>query len=413
MKLHSIFLFLIVSLALSAQSPTVQNMKDKRVSILKDIDHTNKLLVENEQSSKKTLKQIELLSRQIGYRKQVLELMNQEINTLNEAIINKENQIILLEEKIKEKKLNYISSIRKMHRYKNEENKFLFVFSAKSITQSYQRILYLKKFSQWQKKLAGEIADQQNQITLEKNLLEKDKILKQNLVVEKIQEETQLKKEEGVARKELENLKTGKKKLEADIKKKKTEADALDKKIEKIIREEAMAAAAKSKGKSNTTSKGKSGDKENFKMTTEEKNLSATFAQNKGKLPYPLKGNYRIVRYFGQYSHPEFAKVVLNCNGLEIETTPGNDARAVFDGTVMNVFAFDGFEKTIIIKHGDYITVYSNIESVYVKQGDKVTLNQPIGKITTDDLKEHSTILYFEIRKGGIKQDPFLWLKKN
>ncbi|MDR2087399.1 MAG: peptidoglycan DD-metalloendopeptidase family protein [Dysgonamonadaceae bacterium] len=423
MKSFLILLLLLPTiLPLQAQSAKVRNMESKRASIASDIAHTGKLLAEKENSSKKTLKRIELLSRQIGYRKQLLEVMSQEIEALTENITHKEKQIEQFEKEIEKKKTNYITSIRKMYIYKNRGDNFLFIFSANSMSQSYQRILYLRKYSQWQKETAKEIAEQQDRLTLEKQFLENDKKVKQSLIAERLNEEIQLVNEEKSAREELEALTTDKKKLEAQIVKKQKEAEALDREIEKIIREEQIAAqkaaAAKAKSqtkKPNNTSQNRTtvAAAEEFSMTKEEKNLSLTFAGNKGKLPYPLKGNYRIVRYFGEYTTPEAQRVKLYCNGLEIETTTGNDARCVFDGTVLSVFGFTGYDKTVIVKHGGYVTIYSNLESTYVTKGEKVKTGQSVGKIATDEQRGNAAILHFEIRKGETKQDPFHWLKKN
>jgi septal ring factor EnvC (AmiA/AmiB activator) len=415
MKTSLILLLLLTSLTLRAQSAKIRNMENKRASIAADIAHTNKLLDENKNSSRETLKRIGLLSQQIGYRKQLLEVMNQEITALNENIINKEKQIIQLEKEIKKKKANYTASIRKMYLYKSKEDNFLFIFSADNMNQAYQRILYLQKYSQWQKEKAKEIKAQQEQISIEKQLLETDKNAKQILITERLREEAQLEDEEKSAREELKTLTTDKKKLEDQIIKKKKEAEALDNEIEKIIREEKLAAQAKSQAKKSGNNKNKTtaAAKEEFTMTKEEKNISITFAGNRGKLPYPLKGSYRIVRYFGEYTTPEARNVKLYCNGLEIETTQGNDARCVFDGTVLSVFGFTGYDKTVIVKHGEYITIYSNLESTYVTKGEKVKTGQAVGKIAMDEQRGNAAILHFEIRKGEAKQDPFHWLKKN
>jgi septal ring factor EnvC (AmiA/AmiB activator) len=417
MKFPLTILLLLASLTLQAQSAKIRNLENKRASIATDIAHTNKLLDENKNSSQKTQKQIGLLSRQIGYRKQLLEVMNQEIAALNENIISKEKQIVQLEKEIEGKKANYINSVRKMYLYKNREDNFLFIFSADNMNQAYQRILYLQKYSQWQKETAKEISEQQKRITIEKQFLESDKNAKQTLIAERLREEIQLENEEKSAREELETLTTDKKKLEAQIVKKKKEADTLDNEIEKIIREEKIAAQkaaaiAKSQAKKSANNKKNTTATEDFAMTKEEKNLSLTFAGNRGKLPYPLKGNYRIVRYFGEYTTPEAHRVKLFCNGLEIETTQGNEARCVFDGAVLSVFGFTGYDKTVIIKHGEYITIYSNLESTYVTKGEKVKTGQAVGKITTDEQRGNAAILHFEIRKGETKQDPFHWLKK-
>jgi murein DD-endopeptidase MepM/ murein hydrolase activator NlpD len=123
-----------------------------------------------------------------------------------------------------------------------------------------------------------------------------------------------------------------------------------------------------------------------------------------------LKGNYKIVGKFGVHQHEQYNWVEWNSNGIDIETVPGNEARAVFEGTVSKVFRIPGAENAIIIRHGNYLTLYSNIEQVYVKQGDKVTVGQALGKIYTDREKGNSTLLHFEVWKEQTKLNPLPWL---
>jgi septal ring factor EnvC (AmiA/AmiB activator) len=147
-------------------------------------------------------------------------------------------------------------------------------------------------------------------------------------------------------------------------------------------------------------------------MTKEEQNLSDGFASNRGKLPFPLKGAYKIVETFGINRYPDFPGIKLYSNGIEIETTPGNDATAVFNGTVMDILTLPGYDNSILLRHGDYITLYSNLGRIYVKKGDKVKTGQALGKIFTNELKGNSTSLHFEIFKNQTNLNPALWLYK-
>jgi septal ring factor EnvC (AmiA/AmiB activator) len=413
MKLRlSIFLILFcLALSASAQSSKRKELENIRKSLLLDIENTNKLLTNNEKTTKNVFNRINILAQQIQAREKIIQSLSQEINILDEEISNKERQILLLEKEIQRKKKTYAASIQKMYFHKNKEEQFLFLLSANSISQSYQRILYLKKYSGWQKEKAGEIREKQNQIALEKQLLENDKSQKQKLVTEKTQEEKKLNEKENANKKMIESLKKDRKLLIAELKQKQIEATKLSSQIDKIIKDEIAASKKKASASQSKETQGINA-KDGFVMTKEEIHLSSNFAANKGKLPFPLKGHYKIVETFGINRYPDFPGIELYCNGIEIETTPGNDATAVFDGLVVNVFTLQGYDNSILLRHGNYFTLYSNLGRTYVKKGDKIKTGQALGKIFTNELKGNSTLLHFEILKNQTNLNPMLWLNK-
>ena len=145
-------------------------------------------------------------------------------------------------------------------------------------------------------------------------------------------------------------------------------------------------------------------------MTKAEQKLSADFASNRGRLPFPLNGKYRIISTFGEHQHQELRHVRTNNNGIDIQTTSGTEARAVFDGVVTRVFVVPGYNNSVIVRHGNYLTVYGNLSHVYVKAGDNVTTRQSIGKIYTDTENNNETVLHFQLWKEKRKLDPELWL---
>ena len=410
MKVRLILLLLLSSLTLFAQSSKVKDLEDKRKSLLIDIENTNQLINENKKTTSNIFNRIALLTQQINSRKYIVELLNSEIKALEEDITGKENQINLLEVKLQERKNNYTVSAQKMYTYKNKQDKLLFVLSAENFSQSYRRLLYLKKYSEQQKQNANEIVEKQSHITKEKQLLEKSKEDKQSLIEEKRKEEQQLNREEVEKREEVESLKKDQKKLQAELTKKKKEADALNKEIKNIIAAEIAASQKASKSQPNIVRKAET--EGGYAMTKEEQTLSSSFAGNKGKLPFPLKGNYKVVRHFGIQKDKEVTNIEISSNGIEIETTPGNEARAVFDGVVSKIFTVPGSHNSIIIRHGNYLTLYSYIENVYVKSGDKIKTGQTLGKIYSDRDKGNSTILHFELWKEQQKLNPLLWLNK-
>ena len=205
------------------------------------------------------------------------------------------------------------------------------------------------------------------------------------------------------------------------LRKKQQQANALNRQIEEQIAKEIARAEAEAK-QGGTNAKGKNTDKTStrqeriadtkggYAMTKEERKLSNDFADNRGRLPYPVAGRYTIVGTFGEQQHQELKYVRTNNSGIDIQTTPGADARAVFKGEVTRVFVVPGYNNSVIIRHGNYLTVYSNLSQVYVKAGDKVNTCQTIGKIFSDAENGNATILHFQLWKEKTKLNPSLWL---
>jgi len=410
MKIRFFPYLLFCVFSLSAQQPAqVKELEKERLATLAEIEETNKLLSKNKKSTSDALNRINLLGKQIDSRKKVIGLLNQEITSLEDEIGDKEMQTQSLEKDLEAKKQHYAASIRKMYSHKNNIDNLLFILSSQNFTQSCHRIMYLKAYSDWQKKQANEIVEKQRVIAEDKKLLAANRNDKLNLLNMRQSEEKKLTTEEVNKRTEVKTLEKDKKKLQAYLIIKENQANALNRQIEKIIAEEVAKSekAAKSESGRSRTADVKGG----YVMTESERTLSSTFAGNKGKLPYPLKGNYKIVGYFGVHQHKELSKVVINNNGIDIETTAGNEARAVFNGVVSRIFTLPGYNNSIIIRHGNYLTLYSNIYQVYVKQGDKVNTGQALGKIYTDEEKGNSTLLHFEIWKEQTKLDPMEWIR--
>jgi septal ring factor EnvC (AmiA/AmiB activator) len=410
-KLLIILLFTAFSLP-AQQSAKVRNLEKEKNVTLEEIAAINQLLTENSQTMSNTLTRLSLLNQQVQARRKVVTLLNQEITSIDEEIISKELNIKLLKKELKKKKEDFAQSIRKMYSHKNKQDNLLFILSAQNFTQSFHRIRYLKEYSNWRKQQAGEISKKQQQINIEKEALEKNKSEKLALLEERQKEEANLSKEESTKKAEVKSLEKDNKKLQKELTKKQQQANALNQQIEKIIAEEVAksekaAETAKTDGGEKRVAEVKGG----YAMTPAEKNLSSNFAGNKGKLPFPLKGNYKITGYFGIRQHEELSLVKMNSNGIDIETTPGNEARAVFEGVVTRIFTVPGLKNSIIIRHGNYLTLYSNIDEVYVKQGDKIKTGQSLGKIFTDKEKGN-TLLHFEVWKEQTKLDPLSWLSK-
>jgi septal ring factor EnvC (AmiA/AmiB activator) len=325
----------------------------------------------------------------------------------NKKIQDKEIQIAQLERNLHLKKRNYAIAIQIVYQEKNNQDQLFFILSASNIVQSFHRALYMKEYGKWRRAQGEEIIIQQNKVIAEKQVLKYDVQTKTNLVNIKKNEEEKLRIQERIKGAEIENLKKNTKKLQAEIDKKKRQAEVLEREIARIIKEE-LAATKKAAARGSVKRKSETAD--GYAMTKEEQTLSTDFAKNKGKLPFPLKGSYCIVSRFGQHRYGNMENIHYNSNGIDIKTTQENSARAVFDGIVTRIFILPGYQVSVIVRHGNYLTLYSYLEQVFVKQGDKLKIGQCIGKIYTDKENGNLTILHFELWKEQTKLNPELWL---
>ena len=284
---------------------------------------------------------------------------------------------------------------------------------------------YLREYADWQKKQASEIIGKQKEIAGKQKELEKTRAEKNTLLGAREDESRKLQTEESSQKEEVQQLNRKQKQLQADLKKKKKQADALNRQIEKQIAEEIARAEAEAKAARERAARAERNRLAREKAAASgkkvpetkpeadparEKRLSDDFASNKGRLPYPVSGRHTIVAAFGEQQHQELKYVRTNNSGIDIQTAPGTDARAVFNGEVTRVFVVPGYNNSVIVRHGNYLTVYSNLSQVYVKAGDKVSTRQAIGKIFTDTEDGNATILHFQLWKEKTKLNPAPWL---
>ena len=399
--------------AFGQKSARVRQLEEQRKKALAEVEMTNQLLQETTQTAQNTLNRLNLLSQQILSRKKVISLLNQELGELDTQITASRREINKLEKELD-----------------GSQDKLLFILSADNFAQSMRRMRYLREYADWQKLQATEIIDKQTEITLKQKELEKTRSEKNALLGTREQESQKLQTEETSQKAEVQQLNKKQKQLKEELRKKQQQANALNRQIEKQIAEEIARAEAEAKAarererraREKAKAEGKEPVKEpvqeervadtkgGYAMTRAEKKLSDDFAGNRGRLPFPVAGRYTIVGTFGEQQHQELKYVRTNNSGIDIQTNPGAEARAVFNGEVTRVFVVPGYNNSVIIRHGNYLTVYSNLSQVYVKAGDKVSTRQTIGKIFTDTESGNATILHFQLWKEKTKLNPTPWL---
>ena len=404
-------------------SAAVKKLERQRKEALADIEQTNKLLQETSKSAKNSLNRLNLLSKQIQSRKQVIGLLNQELDAIEKDILGIQADIRLLKSQLSQKQANYGKSMRGMYKRRSAQDKLLFILSAENFGQSLRRMRYLREYAGWQKRQAEEIIAKQQEIAAKQRAMEKTRTEKRALLDVRQTESKKLQTEEAAQQAEVKELNKKQSSLKAELKKKQRQAEALNRQIEKQIAEEIARAEAAAKAVREKAAKGKkqegnaaNGSKEErvaatkggYAMTKAERQLSDNFGNNRGRLPYPVTGRHTVVATFGEQQHAQLKYVRTSNSGIDIQSDPGADARAVFNGVVTRVFVIPGYNNSVIVRHGNYLTVYSNLSQVYVKAGDSVATRQSIGKIYSDP--EEGTVLHFQLWKEKTKLNPLPWL---
>lgn len=369
--------------------------------LAKEIAYTNNLLALTRQNKSNSLSELLLLNKKIEQREQLIIAINAEIIELNRSIEENTANINRLNAELKQLKEEYGKMVYYAYKNKKSSDRMMFIFSAESFNQAYQRLKYLQYYSSYRKSQAGLIEQTKDKLSKSIQELETQKGNKQNLMANQKKEVQQLDKEKSRKQSTINNLSRKEKDLRASLRKKRRETDRLNKSIKNIIAEEIKLAAAKKNAEKRKTS---------IAMTPKEHIVSSNFYSNKGKLPWPSARGV-ISGTFGEHPHPVLKKVRIKNNGIDILTTRGEKARSIFDGTVISVRTLTNNNQAVIIRHGEYFTVYTNLSEVLVRQGDLVKTKQEIGHIRTD-ISSAKTELHFEIWKGKTLQNPIRWIAK-
>jgi len=397
-------LWLLPAIALAQSSKKELELKKQKLQ--KEIDFTNNQLKIVSKNKNATKEQLQALQKKIKLREQLIGTINGEISSLGGQIENTNKEIVSLEEKMKRLKAAYADMVRYAYKNRNIYQRLMFVFAADDFNQAYKRISWLQQYSKHRIMQANEIAGTEQQLTGKKQELEQKKNQKTNLKISEQNNKATLEKEKTEQDEVMKKLTVREQKLKKDLAEKQAAKQKLDRAIENLIRKEIEAAKKKAvaAGKKNVTNANV------FTSTPETQKLSSGFSNNKGILPWPVEQG-AITETFGSHPHKELKGIMINNNGIDIQSSKGSSARSIFDGTVSGVISIPGSNKAVIIRHGEYLTVYSNLTDVSVKTGDKVSTKQRIGSIGNDDDNQRAEI-HLEIWKNTTKLNPQQWLKR-
>ena len=395
--------FVHCSLCINLSAQTIKELEAEKKKALDELAVTNRLLNETQKNKKGTENKLNLLKQSIKQSTNYINALNKEIGMLDENISSIQASRLSHQERLERLRDEYAQTTRALYSHHKYFSPIIFIFSADNFNQALRRFRYLQQVASHRKYQAQEITKITKQLEIEENLLTENRIQKETAVSAKELEQQRLEQQRRKRNDELASLKKKETSLKKKQKEQQAKADKLNKKIQDIIaaeikRQKEEAAKAKKEGK-----------KDPYELSKEEKLVAGNFEANKGKLPRPVEKGF-ISAHFGIQPHPFLDKVQVNNKGTYFQIPAGSDARAVFEGEVTQCFSVPGSNQSVIVKHGNYRTVYSNLVTLYVKVGDKISTKQKIGKVFTDTENDNKTELYFMLYKDTEIQNPESWL---
>lgn len=406
MKQFQLIILFFFCFSLGFSQTQQEKLEAQKIQIQKEISAFKNLLQTEKKKERSVLSEIAAQKARIRLSERLISTTAKQKRILDDNIYLNQLQINKLNRELEVLKEDYAKMIVKSYKSRNDQSRIMFVLSSQNFLQAYKRIQYMKQYAGFRKMQGDEIQEKQTNLSiavvkLEKDKKNKEKVLAENQAEKKVLEEKK-KEQEQLAK----LIQKDKKKYTADIDKRQKEARNIDKQIKKIIADEIAAANKRNAAKTGTKTSTASVSK--FNLTPEGKIVSNNFKLNKGKLPWPVDNGYVYSR-FGVHPHPVHKNLTIENSGVEIATKPGSNARAIFNGEVLQIQIVKGSNtKIIYVQHGDFITVYMNLISVNVNIGDKVSVKQILGKIQTDS--SGSAVIKFLVLQNTTYLNPEHWM---
>lgn len=399
-----IFIFTFSFLSVSINAQTKAELEQQRKKYKKEINQLNKLLFSEQKKEKNALEELRDLNQKIELRNKLLATIESETKLLSRKINTNESKLKKLKTNLASLKEDYAEMIYKSYKSKSQQSRLMFLLSSQNFYQAYKRMEYMKQYTKFRKKQGESIVVQTKVIESVIDSLNIQKTEKDTLLVFEKNQKTEIENDKKNQENLISTIKKRENKYKRDLRNKIKEDKLIAARIDKLIKEEIARANRKIKNKPKTVKRNE------FILSPEAKVLAANFESNKGKLPWPIEQGL-ITRKFGVQPHPTFPGITINSTGLHFVTAKESDAEAIFDGEVLNILVGSGGIKNVMVRHGNYISSYNNIESSYVKKGDKIKTGQKIGKIFTDKVSG-KTKLVFSLFKNTKRLNPSSWILK-
>ena len=392
-RVTHIVVFVLCSLffmpAFAADS--VKDLQKKQKKLQQEIEQTNNMLKQTKKDETATLNKLQLTQQNIKNQKILIRTLDNEITALNREMKQLGNTRDSLQRVLDGYKADYAQMVRQSHFARLQQSPLLFLMSSDSFQQLSRRARYLREFAHYRQQQVYRIENTQAEIDVQNDLLQANKADKQTALSSRKKEQENLKRDERKQQTMLNQLKSKEKDLTKQLQQQQKKVAELNKKIDDMIRQQ-------------TAKDSKS------TLTKEQQLIAGGFEANKGRLPWPVERGM-ISGHYGKQQHPVYSQVTIDNKGVYIQTTAGTKARAVYKGEVTSCFMVAN-TYAVIVQHGNYRTVYSNLSKLNVKQGDKVETKQIIGTIFTDPEQDQKTELYFQIYKDRNILNPELWIAR-
>ncbi|MCM1348675.1 MAG: peptidoglycan DD-metalloendopeptidase family protein [Firmicutes bacterium] len=423
----------------ASRKRNINSVKREQKAAEKSIKENTRRLNDNVRKTEQNLQKLNQLESDLTEKTQQVSAMQGELSAINGHIKTASDSLQTLSANLSKLKSEYAQALRKMQGSYRDTNILSFIFSSKNFKEAAARYRYISEFSQWRKRKLEEIDNASKSVNKQRNKLGALQISRKETLTSLSGSETRLREMRDEADRVVAQLKKEGSALQAAINKNQQRLKSLDKELDRLIiaeqkrqeelrkaeekrkaEQKAREAAKKAKEKNKATAKTKNSKPEPKQqaptqqqtgLAEADRTLSGSFESNKGRLLFPVRGKYTVVRGFGRQRHPDLPNVVTDNSGIDIAATPGSKARCIFQGTVSGVFSQDGFNKVVMVRHGNYISIYANLASINVKVGDKVKANQDIGTINADSQYGNKPVLHFELRKERNKLNPLQWVK--
>lgn len=445
---------------------TSKDVRRDKQKTEKQIAQTKKQIAENDRETSRQLSRLQSIKADIALRGDTIGIIRARLDSVNTAIEKLNDSILVLESRQEALKANYGRTLRTIRSRRQGMSDLSFVFSSKSFSQAWRRIRYLRQIAKTATKQAKQLEYAKDHLAEARAALTELRrqqaadLEKQNVI------QTTLRTEQASADNIIKDLKKQGKSLQRELDKRNRQAQALNRELDKIVEEEIRQAeerkrkeaeerkrkeaeeqrrreteekkrreaeekkqreqgSTKTKPSDQTTAPSQPKDQQKPKAPAEntstpsktfdseaeaERRLTGSFASNKGRLLFPVAGRYTIVSNFGTNELPELSKIKVDNLGIDIEVPGGTMARSVFEGVVSSIFRLDGYNNIVIVRHGEYLSVYAGIDALSVKKGDKVKAGQHLGTVFTVPGDERPR-LHFEIRHEKQKLNPTEWVK--
>ena len=387
-----LFLFSVPAILYSQSK---EDLERQRTEAQRIIENTTKLLEQTSSSRQTSLERLNIVNRRLAVRQGLISTIESELKYLDNSLFKAQTRISDLDSDLKESRESYSRLINSAYKHRLAHQRMMFILAASDINQAYRRLKYLQQYSESRQKQIGRIQQLTAEIKLEIESLERQRIEKTALLRQQQNESTQLSMERQQHNSLVQNLRQKETELKNELAQQQKVAQALQNAIVDLLKEETR----------------KSTMENIYDLTPTEKIISDQFQQNRGGLPWPTERGV-VTGFFGEHPHPVLKGIKIQNNGIDISTAENAEVNALFSGIVRQVLTVPGSNNVVLVRHGNYLSVYANLSHVYVRAGDKVETKQLIGRVFTDSDENNKSILHLEIWEENNKLDPLLWLSR-